>query len=44
MSDEDAKRIEKKLDSVLAATLLAAYAASYRPRRKSLGDRLWDLI
>ncbi len=38
------REISRKLDVILAASLYAAAAASYRPKRKTLGDRLWDLI
>jgi hypothetical protein len=40
----DPARIERRLDAILALTVLTYAAASYRPRRRSLADRLWDLI
>jgi hypothetical protein len=35
---------ERKAGLALAVSLLALHVATQRPRRKSIGERLWDLI
>lgn len=42
MSKDEVERLERKLDAVLCIALILAY--SRKPRRRTIGDRLWDLI
>lgn len=46
MSEEERRHREvlRRLDAIAALSAYAALAASYRPKRKSIGDRLWDLL
>ncbi len=40
----DPARIERKLDALIAISVLTYAIASYRPRRRTIGDWLWDML
>jgi hypothetical protein len=44
MNEQQRKDLERKADLALFLSAYAVALASYRPKKKSIGDRLWDLI
>ena len=38
------ERLERKMDAALIVSIYALAVASHRPRRRTLTDRLWDMI